>query len=184
MEPLAIRTGLTVCWLAWAYPFLFRAPHFQKRESVTVKGPTRIGVLLEAAGVVVASVHTPGPRTAPIALFGALVLSVIGSILSWTAVAHLGKQFRMHAGLYVDHELVRSGPYGVVRHPIYASVLALLLATIVLLTPWKRALVSLALFVIGTEIRVRSEDRLLASRFGKEFAEYRKRVAAYIPFVR
>jgi protein-S-isoprenylcysteine O-methyltransferase Ste14 len=41
--------------------------------------------------------------------------------------------------LYADHQLVRTGPYAVVRHPIYASLLAMLLATVVLLTPWLRA---------------------------------------------
>ena len=43
---------------------------------------------------------------------------------------------------------------------------------------------ALALFVAGTEIRVHTEDGLLASRFGERFFEYRKRVQAYIPFVR
>ena len=178
------KIGLTVCWLAWFYPFFFRAPHFQKRDSITVSGPTRVGVLLEALGVLLAFVHTPPARTHPAALLGAAGFSMIGIVLSWTAVAHLGKQFRIHAGLYADHELVRTGPYRIVRHPIYASVLAMLLATIVLLTPWLRAFLALAVFLIGTEIRVRSEDRLLASRFGDQFADYRKRVPAYIPFVR
>ena len=176
---------LTACWVLWAYPFIFRAPHVQRRESVTVIGPTRLGLLLEAAAIAVAFIRTPGsPRTHPAALLAALVFGIIGVTLAWTAVDHLGKQFRVHAGLYIDHELVRTGPYAVIRHPIYGSLLAMLLAVIVLLTPWKRALLSLALFAVGTEIRVRTEDRLLASRFGTEFAEYRKRVAAYIPFVR
>jgi protein-S-isoprenylcysteine O-methyltransferase Ste14 len=39
-------------------------------------------------------------------------------------------------------------------------------------------------FIAGTEIRVRAEERLLAQRFTDEFAAYRKRVPAYIPFVR
>jgi protein-S-isoprenylcysteine O-methyltransferase Ste14 len=43
---------------------------------------------------------------------------------------------------------------------------------------------ALALFLAGTEIRVRVEDRLLASRFGEEFAEYRKTTRAYVPGVR
>jgi protein-S-isoprenylcysteine O-methyltransferase Ste14 len=46
------------------------------------------------------------------------------------------------------------------------------------------ALVCLALFVAGTEIRVHTEDGLLASRFGERFFEYRERVRAYVPFVR
>jgi protein-S-isoprenylcysteine O-methyltransferase Ste14 len=175
---------LAVCWIAWAYPFAFRAPHVQKRESITVVGPTRVGLLLEAGAVFLAFLGTTALRTDPTALLVALVFGIIGAVLAWTAVTHLGKQFRVHAGLYVDHELVRTGPYAIVRHPIYASVLALLLTTIVLRTAWPRAVICLIVFVVGTEIRVRGEDALLASRFGEQFAEYKKTVSAYIPFVR
>ena len=175
---------LAACWIVWAYPFVFRAPHSQKRASVTVTGPTRLGILFEAVGIALAFPMPPIPRTHPAAQLAALAFGIIGVALSWTAVTHLGRQFRVHAGLYVDHELVRTGPYALVRHPIYASLLAMLLAVIVLLCPWKRALLSLAVFATGTEIRVRTEDKLLASRFGAEFAEYQRRVSAYIPFVR
>jgi len=109
---------------------------------------------------------------------------VLSAVLSWGAVKHLGRQFRVNAGLYDDHQLVRTGPYAVVRHPIYTSLLAILCATLCLLTPWPWALLSLATFVAGTEIRVHAEDGLLASRFGDQFTDYRRRVPAYIPFVR
>lgn len=176
---------LLACWAAWWYPYLFRAPHIQKRESVTVAGPTRLGLLLEVVAIGLAFLRETGtPRTSPAALLGALILGVIAAALAWTSVQHLGKQFRIHAGLYVDHELVRTGPYAIVRHPIYSSLLAILLVTILLLTSWTMAIVSLALFVVGTEIRVRSEDQLLASRFGQQFAEYKRTVPAYLPFVR
>ena len=176
---------LLVCWVAWAYPFLFRAPHIQKRESLTVAGPTRVGLLLEVTAIGLAFVRAPGtPRTSSAFLVGALACGMAAAGLAWTSVKHLGRQFRIHAGLYVDHELVRTGPYALVRHPIYSSLLAILLATILLLTPWPWAMVSLALFVAGTEVRVRSEDRLLASRFGEQFARYRESVPAYLPFVR
>jgi protein-S-isoprenylcysteine O-methyltransferase Ste14 len=39
------------------------------------------------------------------------------------------------------------------------------------------------LFIVGTEIRVRTEEKLLAERFGEEFRQYKSRVRAYIPFV-
>jgi protein-S-isoprenylcysteine O-methyltransferase Ste14 len=176
---------LAALWIAWAYPYAFRAPHVQKRESITVLGPTRVGLALETAAVVMALL--PGaasPRNGPVALIAAFVAGIAGAVLAWTAVQHLGKQFRVHAGLYVDHELVSTGPYRVVRHPIYASVLALLLATITLRTSWKMALASVVVFVIGTEIRVKSEEKLLASRFGPHFLAYKKRVFAYLPFIR
>jgi protein-S-isoprenylcysteine O-methyltransferase Ste14 len=124
--------------------------------------------------------HPPGPAR----ILASMVAGLIAAVLSWTSVKHLGKQFRVNAGLYEDHELVRSGPYAIVRHPIYASLLAILLSTILLLTPGRWAVVSLALFAMGTEIRVRTEDKLLAARFGRAFAEYRRKVPAYVPFVR
>ena len=43
---------------------------------------------------------------------------------------------------------------------------------------------TLLVFLAGTEIRVRVEDRLLAERFGEEFRRYRQRTPAYIPFLR
>ena len=113
-----------------------------------------------------------------------MLVAPLAPILAWGAVRHLGKQFRWQAGLYHDHELVRTGPYAVVRHPIYASLLAILLGTLLILTPWPWMVVSLALFAVGTEIRVRAEDGLLESRFGEEFRAYRSKVPAYLPFVR
>jgi protein-S-isoprenylcysteine O-methyltransferase Ste14 len=80
--------------------------------------------------------------------------------------------------------LVTSGPYAIVRHPIYTSLLGMLVCSLLVLTPWRWAIVALVLFVVGTEIRVRTEDALLASRFGERFFDYQRRVRAYVPFVR
>jgi protein-S-isoprenylcysteine O-methyltransferase Ste14 len=177
---------LGVCWLAWAWPFAFRVPHYQKRPSITAMAPTAAGLLLEVLAIAIAFAFRlpPGHPPGLARILASMVAGLVAAALSWTSVKHLGKQFRVNAGLYEDHELVRTGPYGIVRHPIYSSILAILLSTILLLTPWPWAAVSLALFVAGTEIRVRTEDNLLASRFGREFAEYRKKVPAYVPFVR
>jgi protein-S-isoprenylcysteine O-methyltransferase Ste14 len=79
---------------------------------------------------------------------------------------------------------VRTGPYAIVRHPIYASLLALTLSTGLLLSQWLWFGVGVAVFLLGTEIRVYIEDKLLASRFGKEFTEYKRRVPAYFPPLR
>ena len=59
-----------------------------------------------------------------------------------------------------------------------------LLATGFLFTPLLRLLLAIVVFIAGTEIRVRIEDALLLSRFGEQFAEYQRAVAAYIPFIR
>jgi protein-S-isoprenylcysteine O-methyltransferase Ste14 len=63
-------------------------------------------------------------------------------------------------------------------------MLRILLGTGFMITPWWLLLVSLVFFMAGTEIRVRVEDRLLASHFGVRFQEYKRSVPAYIPFVK
>ena len=102
----------------------------------------------------------------------------------WAAARHLGKQWRFEAALNEDHELVQTGPYRWIRHPIYASMLGMLLATGCAWTWWPMQIAGLVFFLIGTEIRVRAEDRLLSERFRESFAAYRARVPAYIPFIR
>jgi protein-S-isoprenylcysteine O-methyltransferase Ste14 len=177
---------LVVSWCVWAYPFVFLAPHHQKRPSITAIGPTRVGLFLESLAIFLAFAFRmpadPPPEWWRIAT--AAACGVAGAILAWTAVRHLGRQFRVHAGLYEDHELVTSGPYAIVRHPIYTSLLAMLVCSLLILSGWRWAVVCVALFVAGTEIRVHTEDGLLASRFGERFFEYRERVRAYVPFVR
>ena len=177
---------LMVSWFAWAYPFIFRAPHIQKRPSITVAGPTRAGLFLECLAIFIAFACRL-PSDAPAAdwrIVASMLCGPVAGLLSWGAVRHLGRQFRFHAGLYEDHQLVTTGPYGIVRHPIYSSLLAILVSTLLLITPWNWAILSLVLFVAGTEIRVRSEERLLASRFGEQFFAYQKRVWAYVPYIR
>jgi protein-S-isoprenylcysteine O-methyltransferase Ste14 len=179
-------TELYAIWALWAFQYLFRAPKVQRRPSLTVSGPSLAGVLLEAAGIFsVWLFRIPGaPRATPLPMIAALVCGAIADVLMATAITHLGRQFRIQAGLYEDHQLVRSGPYSVVRHPIYASLLALTLATGALLAPWPWLIAGMILCIAGNEIRVRTEDRLLASRFGNEFWEYQKSVPAYVPFLR
>jgi protein-S-isoprenylcysteine O-methyltransferase Ste14 len=186
LMPLIDKVVLIVFWFAWAYPFIFRAPHKQNRPSITLTGPTRAGLLLESLAILIAFACQlfPGDPPGIARMLAATVFGILSAVLSWSAVAHLGRQFRVNAGLYEDHELVRTGPYAIVRHPIYSSLLAILLSTLCVLSPWQWALVSLALFVAGTEIRVHAEDGLLFSRFGPEFTAYQKKVRAYVPFVR
>jgi protein-S-isoprenylcysteine O-methyltransferase Ste14 len=177
---------LMVCWFAWIYPFIFRAPHVRKRPSITASKPSLLGLLLEGLGIFTAFIFRLPPDVPPGAprVAASAVFAVLAAVLSWTSVRHLGRQFRIQAGLYEDHRLIRTGPYAIVRHPIFASLLCALLCTLLLLTPWEWCVVSLALFLAGTEIRIRTEERLLASRFPDEFTEYRRTVPAYLPFVR
>jgi protein-S-isoprenylcysteine O-methyltransferase Ste14 len=181
--PLSVAALIAVGWLIWAIPFfLIRRG---AGGATTVDRRARWGIVLEGVGFFLVwqplwRIAMPGPGR-----FAGAVLAFAAAItLSWSSARRLGKQWRYDAGLRADHELIRSGAYAIVRHPIYTSMFCLLIATGLLLTTWVLLLAAMVFFVIGTEIRVRIEDRLLASRFGGEFDAYRRRVPAYIPFLR
>ena len=117
-------------------------------------------------------------------LVAAMVIMQLSVWLGWQAVMHLGKQWRIQAGLYSDHELVRTGPYRLVRHPIYVALLGMLIGTGLVVSWWPIVILASTLFIAGMEIRIQAEDELLAERFGEAFERYRATVAAYIPFLR
>jgi protein-S-isoprenylcysteine O-methyltransferase Ste14 len=104
-------------------------------------------------------------------------------ILSWTATRSLGRHFRLDAALNQGHELIRTGPYRFVRHPLYTSLLFVQVASGCILATFPMLLASLVIFLTGTVIRVRLEDALLAAHFGDVFHEYCREVPAFLPYL-
>jgi protein-S-isoprenylcysteine O-methyltransferase Ste14 len=106
----------------------------------------------------------------------------IGS--DWFCLAEarqLGKQWALVARVVEGHELVQQGPYAVVRNPIYTAMFVNLIATALAFSVWWGFIPAAAVFLIGTEIRVRSEEKLLKENFGPSFDEYARRVPALFP---
>jgi len=174
---------LAVGCVIWVIPFLLARRH-QERAAV-IDRRARWGMLLVALSYALLWQNSFWERPLPT---WRLVLSVFfllcAIVLSWTGIRSLGRQWRVDAGLGHEHELITTGPYKFVRHPIYASMLCLLLGTGFMITPLWLFLLALCVFLVGTEIRVRIEDRLLSSRFAEKFQEYQRKVPAYIPFLR
>ena len=179
--PIYVYMILTLGWLAWFAAFLTRkrAPRAWK-----INKQARWGILLEGIGFGLVWQGRFWAREPGWRIFPAALLLIAAALLSWTGVAALGRQWRVDAGLNPDHQLIRSGAYSLVRHPIYASMLCLLLGTGLMLTPLVVFLPALFIFLVGTEIRVRIEDGLLAAQFGDKFTGYKRKVPAYIPWLR
>ena len=181
--PVYCYVILAAGWLVWFSPFPlnrwnFKAPEQRDRRA-------RWGILLQMLGYASlwqGQFWTRSPAAWRIA-FSVFFLAFAG-IFSWTSTRALGRHLRFDAGLSPDHQLVRSGPYRLLRHPIYTSMLCLLLGTGLMISSAPLLLMATLLFLAGTEIRVRIEDRLLASRFGVAFSEYRRSVSGYIPLVK
>jgi protein-S-isoprenylcysteine O-methyltransferase Ste14 len=177
---------LAAGWFAWMIRFIFASFKRKTPPAAKVDRRARWGMPIIAVAftlVLQGNFWTRSPG--PLRIATCILLFAVASILSWTSTHALGRQWRLDAGLNSDHELVRSGPYRLIRHPIYTSMLCMLLGTgLLLVTPLTLLLPSIVFFVIGTEIRVRIEEKLLAAQFGDEFLEYRRRVPAYIPFLK
>ncbi len=176
---------LLAMWVLWLYPFARKRFTGPKRESQVMAHSGDWGLALETAGIFFAwfwlpNTSVPGPPR----IVASMVLGPVAAVFGWLAVRHLGKQLRILAGLYADHELIRTGPYAIVRHPVYASLFIMMLATGLLFARWPLLLLSIALYIAGTEIRIHAEEGLLSASFGAEFEEYRRMVPAYLPFLR
>jgi protein-S-isoprenylcysteine O-methyltransferase Ste14 len=81
------------------------------------------------------------------------------------------------------HELIGRGPYALVRNPIYLAMLGMLLATGFAFSRWQALAAATVVFLIGTEIRIRSEETLLRATFGTQFEDYARRVPALFPHI-
>ncbi len=173
---------LVVGVVVWFAPFV--PAHQKTGPAKVVNRRSRWGVLLQfAAFTLLWQGHFWERSLPPWQTLLSISLFAVAAALSWTSSSALRGQLRVDAGLGADHKLLRSGPYALVRHPIYTSMLVVLCATAVIITPWLLFLVSLVLFVAGTEIRVRTEEKRLASQFGDEFMDYKRAVPAYLPFL-
>jgi len=174
---------LAAGWLVWFVPFPLTG--WNSKTPARRDNRARWGLVLE---VIAYSLLWQGEfwtrSPAPWRIACSVLFLALASLLSWTATRALGRHLRFDAALSPDHELIRTGPYRILRHPIYTSMFCLLLGTGFMITSLPLLLAAILLFVCGTEIRVRVEDGLLASRFGDQFREYQRSVSAYIPLIR
>lgn len=181
MLPSYIYLLIVLGVVLWFYPFV--GAHKKTAPAATVNRHSRWGVLLQlAAFSLLWQGHFWMRQLSVWRLSLCVILFSLACLLSWTSSRALAGQLRIDAALGNEHRLVRSGPYAFVRNPIYTSMLLVLCAIALVITGWHLFLPALAVFVIGTEIRVRTEEKLLASRFGEEFQAYKNTVPAYLPY--
>jgi len=183
---IAAWVELAICWIAWSLAFI-RPRRLAPRNQKVVRAPqSRLGILFNLLGFacICAYVHPFGLQKSVLSLVMSMLIGPPSVMLGWAATRHLGRFWRYEAAVTEDHELIKSGPYALMRHPIYGSMLGMMLATGTAYTWWPMFAAGILLFLIGTEIRVRAEDRLLEQFFQDEFVEYRARVpSGFIPFL-
>ncbi len=119
------------------------------------------------------------PHDVPILVL-ALAITVGGLALALWARVTLGRNWSGIVTFKQDHELVRHGPYGHVRHPIYSAILLMVLGT-ALAIGTLGALIGLPLILLGVWLKLRQEEALMTEHFPAEYSAYRSEVSALIP---
>jgi len=110
----------------------------------------------------------------------AVLLTTPGIALAIWARFDLGQNWSSTVSIKIGHQLIRTGPYNWVRHPIYSGILLALIGTV--LERGKPAgLLAIALFWLAFRIKSRMEEQFMHKTFGQEYAEYSRTTGALVP---
>jgi protein-S-isoprenylcysteine O-methyltransferase Ste14 len=187
--PLALNI-ISVCWTLFAVIWLlaaFATKQSVYRESTVQRLRYTIPILL--GGFLLAKGHRLSdpldyrviPHVEALAWSG-VVLCIAGLAFCIWARFTLGRNWSGVVTLKGGHELITSGPYALVRHPIYTGLLTMFVGTVVVLGH-VAGIIAMP-FVFGSLwIKLRYEEKLMLKQFPNEYAGYQQRVKRLIPFI-
>lgn len=144
-----------------------------------------IHCLLINVSMVLLFLRVPGsagrwlPAWSPLVPLGIAIEACFFLLAVW-ARRHLGRNWSGGVAAKVEHELVRSGPYRLVRHPIYTAILGMYIGIAVTSGEW-HAMAGVFLLVAAYCRKIRLEEQVLHTLFGAQYDEYRRNSWALIP---
>ena len=173
-----------LCWWAWG----LTAKRAKRRQSITSYVSQSVLLIpgfwllsrrvfpveILGRGILPASVATP---------YVAIAFMLAGFGLAIRARRYLGDNWSATVTVKRDHELVRAGPYAVVRHPIYSGISLSALGLALLNNGDVRSIVGICLVLFGWRRKFQLEEKFMQEEFGDEYLEYKRHVKALIPFV-
>ena len=178
-------------WIAWSIYWLVSSRNVKRavrRESRAARWghivPLVVGMLLIVAQRPSSPVFSMRllPATRASYWVGVAVLCVGLAFAIW-ARRYLGTNWSGSVTVKENHELIRTGPYGLVRHPIYTGILTGILGTAVARGEL-RGVWGLAICTAGFLVKLRREERWMRETFGEAYDRYRATVPMLVPFVR
>jgi protein-S-isoprenylcysteine O-methyltransferase len=106
-----------------------------------------------------------------------------GLALRWWANAALGRFYTSTLRLAEDQQIVRAGPYRLVRHPGYGGVLLLWAGAGLASQNWAVAAIILSLMSVAYAYRIKSEESMLQTAFGGQYRSYMQSTWRLVPWV-
>ncbi len=176
-----------VLWTAWAISWGVAARWASKPEARSPARQQWFYWALVAVGTVLIGLNfATGTARVDWMPFGTmqqilLVVALAGLGVTWWARIHLGTLWSGTVTRKAHHKVIKTGPYAIVRHPIYSGLSLAIVATVLLRPGWL-GLIGAAAIIASFVIKYRLEERLLMEELGPEYKTYRKQVAALVPF--
>jgi len=188
MHPVVAITAL---WAGWVVSWMAAALWSDRAEKrVEMRAEMRYRVLM-VAGAVLFFIPAHGYHGS-LRLWHvdwteawiAVALTAFGFVFAWWARIHLGRLWSGNITKKADHRVVESGPYGLVRHPIYTGLLISTYATL-----WAKGtlygIAGAALLTLSIWMKARLEERFLREELGAAaYDDYSRRVPMLVPFAR
>jgi protein-S-isoprenylcysteine O-methyltransferase Ste14 len=113
-----------------------------------------------------------------------LGLTVAGLAFTWWARLHIGRLWSSSVTRKADHRVVDTGPYAIVRHPIYTGIIVAAFAT-AFLPPTLLTIAGAACIALGAYVKARVEEGFLREQLGEDaYAAYARRVPMLVPFLK
>jgi protein-S-isoprenylcysteine O-methyltransferase Ste14 len=119
------------------------------------------------------------PRTDWLELAG-VALTYAGAAIAIWARFILADNWSARISLKVGHQLIRSGPYAYLRHPIYGGVLLAVLGTALQVGEW-RGLLAILMVTISFTMKAKREEAYMNAEFGESYAHYRQSTGFLLP---
>jgi len=183
-DAFGVISAVFVLVLAWVV-----VRNIDRQRSKSKRLRSTIGIGLQSIGIAAAFIGFTKPELpwwAPYSLVSTIFVVLLGGTavaLFLSAAATMGKNWSIIGRTRMDHQLVRTGPFAIVRHPIYLALLLYMLSMAAALGHWQQLLIAMPLYLAGTFIRIREEEVLLRAQFGEEHARYAREVRALIPLI-
>jgi len=109
-----------------------------------------------------------------------VTITAAGVALAIWARVYLGENWSATVTLKTDHELIDRGPYGIVRHPIYAGILVAMAGSALALGQMG-GVIAFIVTAVGFYFKAKKEERCLLSEFGEDYRAYSKRTGMLLP---
>jgi protein-S-isoprenylcysteine O-methyltransferase Ste14 len=179
---------ITILWVIWGVYWLVAARGVkatQRLESATSRAAHIVPLMI--AGWLLAARTLPGgllsgnilPPGRAVYVAGAFIVAVGLAFAIW-ARRTLGRNWSGVVTVKQDHELVREGPYRLVRHPIYTGLLLGLIGSAIARDEW-RGVLAVVIAWLALWRKLQLEERWMIEQFGDAYRRFRAEVPALVP---